>query len=57
MLVEVRNGELVRHEDGWNWTQNRFPRELVWFYGVERLRIVKDGEVADWKTLPMLPWQ
>jgi hypothetical protein len=53
--VEVKNGELVRHDDCW--TGTRFPRELVWFYGIERLRIVKEGEVADWETLPMLLWQ
>lgn len=55
LLVKVKNGEFVRRDYGW--TQTRFPRELVWFYGVERLRIVTDGEVADWKTLPMLLWK
>lgn len=55
LLVEAKNGELVRRD--YAWTRTRFPRELVWFYGVERLRIVKEGEVADWKTLPMLLWQ
>ncbi|KAH8792362.1 hypothetical protein F5882DRAFT_78772 [Hyaloscypha sp. PMI_1271] len=54
VLVKVKNRKFVRR-DRWNRTQ--FPRELVWFYGVERLKIVKEGEVADWKTLPMLPWQ
>lgn len=42
-----------------------FPRELIWFYGVERLRIVQntmyvddDGgeDCEDWKSLPMLLW-
>lgn len=40
LLVKVKNGDFVRRDSGW--TRTRFPRELVWFYGVERLRIVKD---------------
>jgi hypothetical protein len=50
--LHVKNAMLVpppQKRDG-------FPRELVWFYGVERLRIVEKGIEEDWKKLPMLLW-
>jgi hypothetical protein len=50
---QVEDGQWVSHND-----QNQFPRELIWFYGVERLRITDEsGEAEDWKKLPMLLWE
>jgi hypothetical protein len=49
----VKDGELQvpKNNDG------KFPRELVWFYGVERLRILGGKETEDdWKSLPKLLW-
>jgi hypothetical protein len=34
-----------------------FPRELIWFYGVERLRLVEKEFDEDWRNLPMLLWE
>jgi hypothetical protein len=50
--VLVKDGQAVPHK---YW--NRFPKELIWFYGVERLRIMEEGEAEDWKKLPMLLWE
>jgi hypothetical protein len=32
--------------------RNRFLRELVWFYGIGRLRVKE--EVVDWRSVPLL---
>ena len=47
--MTVKDGYWVPHSD---WA--KFPREMIWFYGVERLRIMEEGEAEDWKKLPML---
>ena len=53
---QVKDGHLVPHDDS-----DKFPRELIWFYGVERLRNVsitdESDEAEDWKKLPMLLWE
>lgn len=36
---------------------DRFPREIIWFYGVERLKVTEPEEVQDWKNLPKLLWE
>jgi hypothetical protein len=52
-LAQIKDGQLVPYYD-----QGKFPRELLWFYGVERLRITEEGgEAEDWKKLPMLLWE
>lgn len=51
-LAQVKDGNWVPYND-----QGKFLRELIWFYGVERLRIMDDGEAEDWKKLPMLLWE
>lgn len=48
----VKDGYWVPHND---WA--KFPREMIWFYGVERLRIMEEDEAEDWKKLPMLLWE
>jgi hypothetical protein len=49
---EVKGGELVPPES----SDQRFPREVVWFYGVERLLNNVGLSEDDWKSLPMLLW-
>lgn len=51
--LQVKDGELQVPKRN----NEKFPRELVWFYGVERLRIVEGKETEDdWKSLPKLLW-
>jgi len=52
VTLHVKNGKLVPPPE----KRGGFPRELVWFYGVERLSIVEKGVEEDWKKLPMLLW-
>jgi len=51
--LQIKDGRLEPPAD----KSVRFPRELVWFYGVERLRIVEEEGEEDWKRLPMLLWE
>jgi hypothetical protein len=51
LMVGVRNGKLRLYRS----PGKGFPRELVWFYGVERLRSVEKDE-NDWRNLPLLLW-
>ncbi len=58
-LVQIEGEQLVarKSEEG-KWSEwGLFPRELIWFYGVERLRIIEEGEEEDRKKLPMLLWE
>jgi hypothetical protein len=55
-LVQVEEEHLIAFANEWG-TWGTFPRELIWFYGVERLRITAEGEAEDWKKLPMLLWE
>jgi hypothetical protein len=55
-LVQVEEEHLIAFANEWG-TWGTFPRELIWFYGVERLRITEEGEAEDWKKLPMLLWE
>ena len=48
----MKDGELVPPES----SDQRFPREVVWFYGVERLLNNVGLSEDDWKSLPMLLW-
>jgi hypothetical protein len=34
--------------------RKRFPRELVWFYGIDRLRTKE--EIVDRRSVPLLSW-
>ncbi|KAN0120356.1 hypothetical protein V8E51_002564 [Hyaloscypha variabilis] len=52
VTLHVKNGKLVPPPE----KRDGFPRELIWFYGVERLSIVEKGVEEDWKKLPMLLW-
>ena len=56
-LVRVEEEQLVALDDEWSEWEGTFPRELIWFYGVERLRIMEEGEAEDWKKLPVLLWE
>lgn len=53
-LIDGRDGQLVPPTIG----AQCFPEVLIWFYSVERLRIVKEGEGGedDW-SLPKLLWE
>jgi hypothetical protein len=51
-VAQIKDGQVVPHR---YW--EKFPRELVWFYGVERLRIMQEGEAENWKKMPMLLWE
>ncbi len=54
--MQVEDEQLVaRESEGREW--GLFPRELIWFYGVERFRITEEGEAEDWKKLLMLLWE
>jgi hypothetical protein len=51
-FLPVKDGQLIPIN---RW--DKFPREMIRFYGVERLRIMEEGEAEDWKKLPMLLWE
>jgi hypothetical protein len=55
-LMRVEEEQLLALDE-WSEWGGIFPRELIWFYGVERLRITEEGEAEDWKKLPMLLWE
>jgi hypothetical protein len=42
-----------------SWLRNDdyFLGELIWLYGVERLRLMKKEFEEDWRKLPMLLWE
>lgn len=61
-FLEAFNDIRMKVKDGLvldpKYQDNRAPRELVWFYGTERLEVTQSKKHAkdDWKSLPKLLW-